>query len=307
METILTGLCFKTSNINILNSKKCFVPESILLQNFLVFVLLTGRSWQVVAERMTAWHSWHRPDTRPRPWRRSPRPRLASRTVSSLQVFTTTQSWSWEIRSHDRPDPGRLEGRGSHTTQLRWCWRWWSAEDDDLLKMMISRWGWSPCPSPPSWPCRWSWCWRARSCAAATGPGCCSRSGCSGTSAGSAAGPRPAMQQQLETTTTAAVRAGQVQQFNNYGAVFWWPQESLPRAPLLRYWATGHWASGDKWTMFPDHPTWTGGYILTSQGDILSSRSLDSGELCIVILIWSPCPTADHTGRCIHWEINAGE
>ena len=149
---------------------------------------------------------------------------------------------------------------------------------------MISRWGWSPCPSPPSWPCRWSWCWPARSCAAATGPGCCSRSGCSGTSAGSAADPRPAMQQQLETTT-AAVGAGQVQQFNNYGAVFWWPQESLPRAPLLRYWATGHWASGDKWTMFPDHPTWTWVYILTSQGYILPSRSLDSGELCIVIII----------------------
>ena len=68
-----------------------------------------------------------------------------------------------------------------------------------MLKMMISRWGWSPCPSPPSWPCRWSWCWPARSCAAATGPGCCSRSGCSGTSAGSAADPRPAMQQHLET------------------------------------------------------------------------------------------------------------
>ena len=76
--------------------------------------------------------SWHRPDTRPRPWRRSPRPRLASRTVSSLQVFTTTQSWSWEIRSHDRPDPGRLEGRGSPTTQLRWCWRWWSADEVEV-------------------------------------------------------------------------------------------------------------------------------------------------------------------------------
>ena len=112
-------------------------------------VAAAGRSWQVVGERMTAWHSWHRPDTRPRPWRRSPRPRLASRTVSSLQVFTTTQSWSWEIRSHDRPDPGRLEGRGSPTTQLRWCntadvsWWWWSAEDDDQLKMMISWRRWS--------------------------------------------------------------------------------------------------------------------------------------------------------------------
>ena len=107
-------------------------------------VAAAGRSWQVVGERMTAWHSWHRPDTRPRPWRRSPRPRLASRTVSSLQVFTTTQSWSWEIRSHDRPDPGRLEGRGSPTTQLRWCntadvsWLWWSAEDDDQLMRLKS-------------------------------------------------------------------------------------------------------------------------------------------------------------------------
>ena len=39
---------------------------------------------------------------------------------------------SWEIRSHDRPDPGRLEGRGSHTTQLRWCWRWWSADEVEV-------------------------------------------------------------------------------------------------------------------------------------------------------------------------------
>ena len=169
---------------------------------------------------------------------------------NTILVLGDKESWSsWprqtggERVTHDTAEMMQHSWR---QLMVMISWWWWSAEDDDQLKMMISWWGWSPCPSPPSWPCRWSWCWPARSCAAATGPGCCSRSGCSGTSAGSAVDPRPAMQQHLETTTTTAVRAGGVQQFNNYGAVWWWPQESLPLppAPLLRYWA-----SGDKWTV----------------------------------------------------------
>ena len=120
-------------------------------------VAAAGRSWQVVGERMTAWHSWHRPDTRPRPWRRSPRPRLASRTVSSLQVFTTTQSWSWEIRKESWSSWPRQTGGGEGHPRHSWddatqltsadgddqlkmmiSWRWWSAEGDDQLMRLKS-------------------------------------------------------------------------------------------------------------------------------------------------------------------------
>ena len=56
---------------------------------------------------------------------------------------------------------------------------------------LFRRWGWTPCPSPLSWPCRWSWCWRGHSSASASLRDCCSRIWCSETSAASVGDPRP--------------------------------------------------------------------------------------------------------------------
>ena len=56
---------------------------------------------------------------------------------------------------------------------------------------LVSSAGWTPCQSPRSWPCRWSWCWPARSSVFSSLPGCGSRIWCNETIAGSAGGPRP--------------------------------------------------------------------------------------------------------------------
>ena len=56
---------------------------------------------------------------------------------------------------------------------------------------LVSSAGWTPCQSPRSWPCRWSWCWPARSSVFSSLPGCGSRIWCNETIAESAGGPRP--------------------------------------------------------------------------------------------------------------------